>query len=123
MRSSVRVFCSVTSLNNSIAVIVLLPVIAAGLGCSGRRQQLRKEETLRQDLFVLRSEIGQFTVDHQRPPDSLSQLVTTGYLKQIPTDPVTGNKDSWKVERGGDVLEVHSGSDGIASNGSRYSSW
>src|SRR3954470_10501080 len=113
MRSSVRVFCSVTSLNNSIAVIVLLPVISAGFGCSGTRQQLRKEETLRQDLFVLRSEIGQFTVDHQRPPDSLSQLVTTGYLKQIPTDPVTENKDSWKVERGGDVLEVHSGSDGI----------
>jgi len=110
------------SLYNPAAVAVLLALIAGTLGCSGR-PEVRREQTLRQDLFVLRSEIGQFTLDHQRPPESLTQIVAAGYMKEIPTDPITGKKDTWKVERAGGLLEVHSGSDGIASNGSRYSSW
>src|SRR5438874_11893859 len=111
------------SMYNPGAAAVLLAVIAGTLACSGSQQVRKQEKTLRQELFVLRSEIGQFTLDHRRPPDSLSQLVTAGYMKEIPTDPITVNKDKWKVERAGNLFEVHSGSDGIASNGSRYSSW
>src|SRR5437588_266215 len=99
------------SLYNPAAVAVLFAVIAATLGCSGSRQVRKEEKTLRQELLVLRSEIGQFTVDHRRAPDSLSQLVAAGYLKEIPTDPITGNKDTWKIVRSGDLLEVHSGSE------------
>ena len=111
------------NLYNPTAVVVVLAAIAITLGCSGNRQVRKDERALRQELFLLRSEIGQFTVDHQRPPDSLSQLVTAGYMKEIPTDPITRNKETWRVERAGNLLEVHSGSDGIASDGSRYSSW
>ena len=81
------------------------------------------KKKLRQELFVLRSEIGQFTLDHRRPPDSLGQLVTAGHMKEIPTDPITGSKDTWKIERAGDLLEVHSVSDGIASDGPRFRPW
>ena len=112
-----------TNLYNPAAVVVILTAIAAGFGCSGNRQVRKDEKKLRQELLVLRSEIGQFTVDHLRPPDSLSQLVTTGYIKEIPTDPITGKKNTWKVERAGNLLEVHSTSDGTASDGSRYRSW
>ncbi|PYV47410.1 MAG: hypothetical protein DMG92_16380 [Acidobacteria bacterium] len=111
------------NLCNPAALAVIFAVIVGTFGCSGNREVRKQEQSLRQELFVLRSEIVQFTLDHQRPPDSLSQLVTAGYMKEIPTDPITVNKDKWKVERAGNLFEVHSGSDGIASNGSRYSSW
>jgi general secretion pathway protein G len=107
----------------SAARAVLFAGIAANLGCSGNRQGRTNENQLRQELFVLRSEIGQFTIDHQRPPDSLSQLVTGGYMKAIPTDPITGKEGTWKFKKAGNLLEVHSGSDGIATDGSRYRSW
>jgi general secretion pathway protein G len=102
---------------------VLLAAIDATLGCSGGRQLRKHEKGLRQELFVLRSEIDQFTLDHQRPPDSMSQLAAAGYLKEIPIDPITGNKETWKVEKAGNLLEVQSGSDGIARDRSRYRSW
>jgi hypothetical protein len=44
-------------------------------------------------------------------------------MKEIPADPFTGKNDSWKVEKIGASLEVHSGSDGVGSDGSRYRSW
>ena len=108
---------------NPGAAAVLLVVIAGTLACSGSRQVRKQEKTLRQELFVLRSEIGQFTLDHRRPPDSLSQLVTAGYMKEIPTDPITGSKNTWKIDRAGVLLEVHSGSGDIASDGSWHRSW
>jgi general secretion pathway protein G len=111
------------NLHNPAALVLFFAVIAGTFGCSRNRQVQKEERALRQELFLLRSEIDQFTLDHHRPPDSLSELVKAGYLKEIPTDPFTGNKDTWKVERAGDLLEVHSGPDGIASDGSRYYWW
>jgi general secretion pathway protein G len=111
------------NLYNPAAVAVLFAAIVATLGCPGSLQLRNPEKRLRQELLILRSEIGRFTLDHQRPPDSLSQLVATGYLKEIPTDPVTGSKETWKVEKSGNRMEVHSGSDGIAIDGSPYRSW
>ena len=111
------------SMYNPGAAAVLLAVIAGTLACSGSQQVRKQEKTLRQELFVLRSEIGQFTLDRRGRPDSLSQLVTAGYMKEIPTDPITGSKDTWKIDRAGVLLEVHSGSGDIASDGSWYRSW
>jgi hypothetical protein len=47
-------------------------------------EQLRKEASLREGLLALRSEIGQFTLDHRRAPTSLTGLVSSGYMKRIP---------------------------------------
>ena len=44
-------------------------------------------------------------------------------MKAIPTDPTTGKEGTWKFKKAGNLLEVHSGSDGIATDGSRYRSW
>jgi general secretion pathway protein G len=103
------------------AAVVLLSALSGNLTCS--RAQNRKEEALRTDLLVLRSEISQYTLDNQRPLNSLSELVATGYMKEIPTDPFTQRNDTWKLERAGDLVNVHSGSDALGSNGTRYSSW
>lgn len=93
-------------------------------GCSPS-EQLRKEASLRANLVVLRSEIEQFTVDHRRPPSSLSELVASGYLKQIPSDPFTGKNDTWLTQKSSTSgsLEVHSGSDAINNDGTKYISW
>jgi general secretion pathway protein G len=106
------------------AAVAVLTMLGGISGCS-HREQLRKEASLRDSLAVLRSEIGQFTLDHQRPPSSLSDLVAGGYLKRIPTDPFTGKNDTWRTRKSsaGEYLEVHSGSDAISSGGTKYSSW
>ena len=80
-------------MHRGFAVLLLFTPLWGNLGCS-HRQQLRKEAFLREGLLVLRSEIGQLTLDHRRAPTSLSEseLVSSGYIKQIPTDPFYRSK-------------------------------
>lgn len=91
------------------------------------------EAVLRDDLFTLRSLIQQYTLDKQKAPQSLDDLVSAGYIKQIPKDPFTGSADSWVTDQE-DVLlsvdqqqpgivDVHSGSSQTSSEGNAYSSW
>ena len=92
-----------------------------------------KESVLLQNLFTLRSLISQYTLDKQMAPQSLDDLVTAGYIKQIPIDPFTGKNDTWTVEqedyslsvdqRETGITDVHSGSALISSSGTAYSSW
>jgi general secretion pathway protein G len=105
-----------------IATVLILAAIVGSRACAQRRLH-QKEARLRETLLVLRMEIRQFTLDKQQPPMSLSELVTSGYMKEIPVDPFTGKNDSWKMKKIGVSVEIHSGSDAIASNGSAYSSW
>ena len=53
--------------------------------------------TLRQDLFTMRAIVDQFTLDRHRRPQSLNDLIAAGYLKHVPTDPMTGRNDTWKT--------------------------
>jgi len=108
-------------MHRAFAVLLLFTMMRGNIGCSNR-QQLRKEESLRQALLVLRGEIGQFILDHQRAPTALSDLVSAGYMKQIPTDAFTGRSDTWRIEKSGDSFEVDSGSDAVSSGGTLYSS-
>jgi general secretion pathway protein G len=96
--------------------------------------QRAREAVLRQDLYTLRTLIDEFTVDKQRPPESLQELVEAGYLRGgIPVDPITGSSESWQVDvenvsSGTDVaqsgvVEVHSGSEDNSLEGTAYSSW
>jgi general secretion pathway protein G len=104
-----------------IAATLLMPIVLSIVG-DGHESQFRKEACLRRALFVLRTEIDQFTLDHQRPPESLSELVRGGYLKKLPKDPFTGRNDTWKLTETGD--DVYSSTySGIATDGTGYSSW
>jgi len=91
-----------------------------------------RESVLRQNLFTLRSVIQQYTLDKQKAPQSLDDLVSGGYLKHIPADPMT-QKPDWTVDQE-DVMDsvdqqepgisdVHSSSPGTATDGTAYSSW
>ena len=57
-----------------------------------------RDLTVRQDLLTMRALIGQFTLDKHKLPRSLLDLVAGGYLKEVPTDPMTGRKDTWVLK-------------------------
>jgi general secretion pathway protein G len=92
-----------------------------------------KETILRQDLYTLRSMIGQYTEDKDKAPQSLDDLVSAGYLKQIPVDPFTNSNTTWQTSQDDalysidqqepGISDVHSGSNLSALDGSTYSEW
>lgn len=92
-----------------------------------------KESVLRNNLFTMREMIDEYTVDKQHAPQTLDDLVSDGYLRQIPVDPMTGSNQSWKVVMedtpvGGDsqppgIFDVHSGAEGNALDGTAYAEW
>jgi general secretion pathway protein G len=92
-----------------------------------------REAVLKQDLYTLRKLVDEFTLDKQRAPTSLDELVDAGYLKAIPVDPFTGSNDTWRTDiedvplnptqAAAGIVDVHSGADGTALDGTQYSSW
>ena len=115
-----------------MAILLILVSIAAPM----YRQQIvhARESVLRQNLFTLRTLISQYTLDKQKAPQSLEDLVSAGYLKKIPTDPITSSAD-WTVNQTEDTIsspdqqdeggidDVHSSSTQVGSNGTAYSLW
>ncbi len=92
-----------------------------------------REAVLREDLHTMRQAIDSYTVDKEKAPQSLDDLVQAGYLKHIPVDPMTGSSDTWMPdssdtlmdidETAGGINNVHSGSQGTATDGSTYNTW
>ncbi len=91
-----------------------------------------REAVLEEDLYNFRSTIDQFSADQGKYPESLQELVDKKYLRVIPIDPFTKNKDWVPVpppppEGGGEVkgavYDVHSGSDQIGTNNIPYNEW
>lgn len=92
-----------------------------------------REAALKEDLHVMRDAIDSYTMDKNKAPQSLDDLVQAGYLKKIPVDPMTHTSDTWQTatdntyqdvdQSDPGVTDVHSGSDEVGSNGQPYSSW
>ena len=93
-----------------------------------------REAVLKDDLFTMRKMIDEFTVDKQKPPTSLDELVDAGYLRGgVPVDPFTGSNQTWRTDTEevpitpdqatSGIVDVHSGSDDTALDGTAYSSW
>ena len=114
-----------------IAIIAILASIAA---VNYQHSVWRaREAVLREDLFTMRSSIDQYTLDKQKAPQSLQDLVSAGYIKFVPKDPITNSADTWvtvqedslmavdQTEPG--IVDVHSGAGGTATDGTPYSSW
>ena len=114
-----------------MVVIGILAAIAIPAYTSNVRNA--KEATLREDLHVMRGAIDSYTVDKQKAPQSLDDLVQSGYLKTMPVDPFTRRSDTWtpvqedtlmsldQTEPG--IDDVHSGAQMTASDGTAYNTW
>lgn len=92
-----------------------------------------KESVLRHNLFTLREMIDEYTIDKQQAPETLQDLVSEGYLRQVPQDPITNSDQTWRITMedtpiGGSssspgIFDVHSGSDKTSLDGTPYSDW
>jgi general secretion pathway protein G len=114
-----------------ITIIVILVSIAVPIY---QKAIIRSKETvLHNNLFTLRTVIDNYTYDKEKAPQNLQDLVTEGYLRAVPIDPMTGTSDSWRTvmedasqalnqaEPG--IFDVHSGSDKTSLEGTPYSDW
>ena len=120
-----------------IELMVVISIIVILMSVAIPRYQasiLRARETvLRDDLYTLRSVIDQYTLDKQKAPQSMQDLVEARYLKELHKDPFTNTRDSWvpvtddsimspdQSQPG--IIDVHSGSEQNSSEGTAYSSW
>jgi len=114
-----------------IAIIVIL--ISMAIPIYSRSIARAKESVLKNNLFTLRTVIDNYTYDKQKAPQSLQDLVSDGYLREIPMDPITASNQTWKIimedatqsvsqsEPG--IFDVRSGSDKIGLDGTQYSDW
>ncbi|HEY2470333.1 MAG TPA: type II secretion system protein [Terracidiphilus sp.] len=92
-----------------------------------------QEAVLKEDLRVMRSAIDSYTMDKQKAPQSLDDLVQDGYLKTIPEDPMTKSRETWQTsvsdslhsldQTDPGIDDVHSGSQETGSDGQPYSTW
>jgi general secretion pathway protein G len=118
-----------------LVVVMSLIVLLATIGLSAYKSSVTRgrEAVLREDLFRMRDSIDQYYADKGKYPADLSELVSAGYMRRIPEDPITGKVDSWQIvpaepdpnnpssEPG--IYNVTSGSEATALDGSRYSDW
>ena len=121
-----------TLIEMMIVVSLVLILLSVAVPLYNQAILRAKESVLRQDLFNLRSVISQYTLDKQKAPQSLDDLVQGNYIKVLPKDPMT-NKTDWVVEQEEVLLavdqqepgisDVHSASNLTASDGTAYSSW
>lgn len=92
-----------------------------------------KESVLKNNLFTMRVVIDEYTYDKAKAPQALQDLVSEGYLRQIPVDPMTGSNQTWRVimEEAGNsasqsepgIFDVRSGSDKTSLEGTPYAEW
>src|SRR5580658_11323205 len=92
-----------------------------------------KESLLKNNLFTLRTVIDEYTFDKKKAPQTLNDLVTEGYLRNVPIDPITGSDQTWRLimedaysmvdQTQAGIFEVRSGSDLKGLNGVPYSQW
>lgn len=117
-----------------ILVIAIMGILLA-MAVPNYRTSIRasQEAVLHDDLFQLRSLIDQYTLDKQQAPQSLDDLVTAGYLRALPVDPITHSSTTWQTNTDDTILspdqtlsgivDVHSGAPGTGLDGTPYSSW
>jgi len=117
-----------------LIVVTLIGIIAGIAAVQLRQTPLKaKEAVLKEDLYILRDVIDQYFADKGKYPESLQTLVESGYIRKIPVDPFSNADSTWATvqtetneddpQAAGGIVDVHSGSDGTAIDGSRYSDW
>jgi len=116
-----------------IVISIILILISTAIPMYQSSIVRARESVLRQNLFTLRSVIDQYSMDKEKAPQSLQDLVDAGYLKMIPVDPMTNSRDTWQTVQEDTLVsvdqdqpgitDVHSGSGAIGTDGTAYNQW
>jgi general secretion pathway protein G len=132
-RESLKAQHGFTLLELMIVMIIIGILAAVAVPAYLTSVRKAKEAVLREDLHTMRSAIDSYTVDKQKAPQALEDLVQSGYLKVMPKDPITNRTDTWvpaqdelldtidQTQAG--INDVHSGAQESSSEGTSYSTW
>lgn len=116
-----------------IVMAVIAVIMSVAIPIYTRSLMRAKESVLKNNLFTLRTVIDEYTYDKQKAPQTLQDMVTEGYLREVPIDPIVGNNTSWRIimepamqsvsqtEPG--IFDVKSASDAKSLEGTPYSDW
>lgn len=115
-----------------VMVMTIIVVLATASVVAYQHLELKAKETiLKQNLNDMRKMLDQYTADREELPQSLEDLVSAGYLREIPIDPITGEA-AWDTETGEDplaregrdgIVDVRSKAGGAGSDGTPYSEY
>ena len=130
-RLKMRRSAGFTLLEMMIVVIIIGVLMSIAVPIYNQSLVRAREAVLRNDLFELRKLISQYTLDKQKAPQSLDDLVPA-YIKIIPKDPIT-NETNWETvqedvllsvdQQDPGITDVHSASSATASDGTAYNTW
>jgi len=120
-----------TLLELMIVISIIIILAAVTLPQYQKTITATREAVLRDDLTKMRMLIDQFAADKGRLPQSIEELVSEGYMREVPVDPFTSKKE-WAVTTGEDpnsiegqsgMTDIHSTSGDVSTEGTPYSEW
>lgn len=120
-----------TLLELMIVISIIIILAAVALPQYHKTIMHARETVLRDDLYRMRSLLDQYGADKGKLPQSLDDLVSAGYMREVPTDPITEQKD-WSLEIGEDpfsseggsgIRDIHSTSSEVSTEGTPYNQW
>ena len=116
-----------------LMIVISIIIILASVAVPQYQKTIMhaRETVLKDSLFNMRKLIDQYSADKGKLPQSLDDLVSAGYMREVPKDPITDNKD-WQIATGEDpysteggtgVTDIHSSSSEVSTEGTPYSEW
>ena len=120
-----------TLLELMIVISIIIILAAVALPQYHKTIMHARETVLKDDLHKMRELLDQYAADKGKLPQSLDDLISAGYMREVPKDPITDNKD-WNIVTGDDpysteggtgVTDVHSSSSEVSTEGTPYSEW
>jgi general secretion pathway protein G len=132
-KSRLRRAAGFTFVELMVVIAIIVIIISMAIPIYNKTIIRSKESVLKNNLFTLRTVIDNYTYDKQKAPQSLQDLVSDGYLREVPVDPMTGSNTTWhtvmedasqsvnQTEPG--IFDVKSGSDKTSLDGTAYSDW
>ncbi len=116
-----------------VVMLIIGVLMAIAVPKYERSVQMAREAVLKEDLRTMRGAIDSYTVDKQKGPTALDDLVQAGYLQKIPVDPITRRSDTWMTvqddamynldQTDPGITNVHSGAQETATDGTSYNTW